>query len=178
MYSMYDRQAAIREIKKYLFTVSRYVYTEIPKTTIDGFYDSETANAIGAFQAISELPITGSVDLRTFDALYALYNAAVTDFNTNDYIIEDRGFPVSPGDMNEDVRTVHLLINELADRFTELENVGTGNYYTNRTANAVRLLRHVFGFTDGETIDKGLYLRMIAELDAHRKNDKRNHLSD
>ena len=51
MYRTGDRQAAIREIKKYIYVISTKVYPEIERTTIDGQYDEPTREAVKAFQS-------------------------------------------------------------------------------------------------------------------------------
>ena len=178
MYNITNRSRAVREIKKYLYFVAEYGYPEMPKTTIDGIFDKETANSVKGFQKAVGISETGIVDLITFNHLYSAYKRIVDDKMTRDYVITDNGFPIMPGDINEDVRVVHTLISELGRIFTELQSVGNSNYYSKRTENAVHQLRKIFMLNDEPFIDKILFERMIAELDAHKRNKKTNDLKN
>lgn len=170
MYNIADRNSVVKEIKKYLYFVAEYAYPEIPKTTIDSKYDAETANSVRGFQRAVGLKETGEVNLATFNLLYAEYKRVKDDKTTADYIITDAGFPIMPGDISEDVRAIHAVINELAQIHTEIEGVGNSNYYSKRTENAVYDLRKIFMMNDAPFIDKILYFRMLEELSAHKRN--------
>ena len=63
---------AIRNLQTYLRELS-YVEKRIPPVPIDGIYGSATRTAIEAFQAIHRIPVTGTVDQRTWELLYAEY---------------------------------------------------------------------------------------------------------
>ncbi len=178
MYNITNRNRTVREIKKYLYFVAEYGYPEMPKTTIDGIFDEETANSVKGFQRAVGISETGVVDLITFNLLYAAYKRIVDEKTSRGYIITDNGFPLMPGDINEDVRVAHTLISELGRIFTELQSVGNSNYYSKKTESAVRQLRKIFMLKDEPFIDKILFARMIAELDAHKRNKKTNDLKN
>jgi len=76
--------------------------------------------------------------------------------------------------MGEDVRTIHSIINELRERFSDVIGVGTGSYYSVSTVGAVRRLREIFGMERSDFIDKLFYNRLITELEAHRRADKKH----
>ena len=172
MYRINDRQEAIREIKKYLYAISTRLYPEIGRTTIDGRYDDVTRESVKRFQRIMGLTDNGSVDLDTFNALYRAYSAVVEDFYARDYILEATDFPLGIGDSGENVRALHLLINELAVEHPDVEDAGTGGFYSVRTAGSVAALRRIYDLDEGETVDKILFSRMRTELDAIRRRDK------
>lgn len=172
MYRTDDRQAAIREIKKYLYVVATRVYPEIERTTIDGQYDEQTRGAVRAFQRLVGLKDHGEVDIDTFNALYEEYRAVRNDFYRRDYIVENTSFPVGIGYSGENVRALHILINELAKHHTDIDNVGTGSYYSTRTARSVRGLRRVYGFEESNHVDEEMFSMMLAELEAIRRRDK------
>ena len=176
MYNIADKNEVIREIKKYLYAISTNTYPEIGRTTIDGFYDKETADSVRRFQEIKNLGADGIVDYLTFLALYAEYKSIIDKENTKDYIVEDSGLPIVFGDLSEDVRALHILINQLRNVHKEIASVGTGSYYSKRTEAAVRELRKIFGMQDGVGVDAILFNRMIAELDAHKRNMKTDDL--
>jgi hypothetical protein len=176
MYDITSRTEVVREIKRYLYLVSEYVYPEIGRNTIDGIYDSSVAESIKKYQKIKSIPATGAVDLKTFTHLYSDFDKARNKLNSKGYVLTDDGFPISLGDMSEDVRIIHGIIGELKNVFSELYDVGNGSYYSKRTAGSVRMLREIFGFDKGEHIDEPLYLRMLEELASHKRNARTNDL--
>ena len=166
-YDIADRGAAIKEIKKYLYLISENLYPQIPKTTIDEFFDEETKKAIREYQSIKEIETSGTVDYQTFDLLYADYKALENDINTVDYILS-AGFPLIEGDVSEDVRVIHLIINELSKTFENIPSLKNGNYYSSETSEAVRALRKLFDMEADSCVDKLLYLRMLREVHARK----------
>ncbi len=172
MYRTNDRQAAIREIKKYLYVISTRVYPKIGRTTIDGQYDEPTRESVKAFQKIKGLPVHGEVDIDTFNELYDVYRTARDDFYARDYVVEDTDFPIGIGHTGEDVRALHILINELAAHHVDVDDTGTGSYYSARTAKAVQSLRRAYGLEESDEVDKIMFSRMLMELEAIRRRDK------
>lgn len=172
MYRLDDKQAAIREIKKYLYVISTRVYPQIERGTIDGQYDEATRMAVKKFQRIKRLKESGEVDIDTFNALYDVYRSATDDFYARDYIIGSTPLPVGIGCNSDDVRVLHVMINELAREHPDVKDVGNGSYYSPRTAASVMALRRVYGLDEKESIDKELYTMMRLELEAIRRREK------
>lgn len=162
MYKTDDRNAAIKEIKKYLYTLSQSIYPSIKRTTIDGIYDDETRDAVKDFQAIKGYPRTGVVDFKTFTALYNEYVLAL-DHNQQS-LLTDGNFPMSIGDMNEDVRLLHIYVNELAKIYTTIDNIGTSNYYSNETADAIEALSALFMLKSSKSTDKTIFDRILYDV--------------
>ena len=178
MYRINDRQEAIREIKKYLYVIATRVYPEIGRTTIDGQYDAQTREAVKRFQGIMGLKEDGAVDINTFSALYEVYRHAKNDFYARDYIVESTEFPIGIGSKGENVRALHILINELAGEHEEVEEVGVGSYYSTNTAKSVLALRRAYGMDASEQVDKMMFERMRMELDAIQRRDKNPERAD
>ena len=172
MYRINDRQEAVREIKKYLYVVATRAYPEIGRTTIDGQYDEETRRSVKRFQKIIGLPDTGAVDIDTFSALYDVYRREKENFYARDYIIEPTEFPIGIGCKGENVRALHILINELAREHPEVSDVGAGSFYSSHTAESVRAIERAYGLDESGAVDKALFSRMLKELEAIRRRDK------
>lgn len=172
MYRTDEIREIIREIKKYLYVVATRVYPQIDRTAIDGQYDEPTRAAVRKFQKIMGLREDGRVDLETFNALYGVYRDARDDFYARDYVVEDTRLPIGPGHSGEDVRALHILINELAKEHPDVNYTGTGGYFSTRTASAVQALRYIYGLEKSNLVDKKLFSIMLAELAAMRRRDK------
>ena len=169
MYDITDKKEVVKEIKLYLRTVAEGMYPEIGINTIDGFYDTQTADSVKKYQIIKKLPATGSVDMKTFDTLYLDYKKTTDKADIRGYLVESSGFPIMPEDISEDVRALHILINELGKSYPDMEYVGTGNYYSQRTSKAISYLKEVFLLPSGAGVDVLMYNRMIAELDSQKR---------
>ena len=70
---------------------------EIPDVTQTGVYDAQTQSAVSAFQSYAGLPVTGSVDEPTWNAIYSQYTAIDGDVFENGelfpYTREDEATP-------------------------------------------------------------------------------------
>ena len=160
MYRKNDKSAATKETKKYLYTLSQTTYPYIRRTTVDGIYDAETRDAVTDFQRAMSLEETGVVDYETFDNLYREYRIALGDQNANRVIYSD-DFPLSIGDTNEAVRILHIYINELSKTYSCINYVGTSNYYSEDTANAILSLSRVFMMKETKITDLAMMERII-----------------
>jgi len=163
MYRTNDKKAAIREIKKYLYALNRSIYPSIRRTTVDGIFDDETRAAVMDFQKIMGYDETGIVDFQTFTALYNEYLRAI-ESSSPDNITSSGGFPLSVGAMNEDVRLLHIFINELAKIYSSVEDVGTSSYYSNESANAILALSKIFMMNESLVADKMMMKRIIYDV--------------
>ncbi len=103
----HTEKTAIANLQRYL----RAVYLEDPRITappVDGIWESDTENALKAFQAAQGLPVTGIADQETWELLFAAYRATLAysylprpmqifPVNPRDFALQlgDRSFPVA-----------------------------------------------------------------------------------
>lgn len=168
MYQLYDRNSAIKEIQKYLHVISDKVDADVPRISIDGVYGKETEESVRVFQSIYGLDITGVVDLETFNLLYLLYNGAIEEINTKDYIIKDEIFPLRVGDQHNDIIVLHLYLSELEKRYPQLGRAGKSNYYSKNTETIISMLQEIFRYPVTGTVSKSLFARIQEEVNAER----------
>ena len=62
----------VRQMQEQLNVIAG-AYPAIPKITVDGIYGPATASSVLKFQSVFGLPVTGSVDYRTWYKISALY---------------------------------------------------------------------------------------------------------
>ena len=70
------KREAVRELQKYLLALSR-AGMEIPRLRIDGVYGDMTRETVRLFQALMGIPVTGIVDIITWNIIYSEYLAAM-----------------------------------------------------------------------------------------------------
>ena len=176
MYNIYDRSEVIREIKRYLYTISTNTRKEIGRTTIDSYYDNETAQIIKNYQRAIGIQDNGVVDYITFQNLaneYLQINKAKTNRQT---LITGNGFPLTRGMANEDIRILNIIITSLREIYKELPFVGNSNYFSRNTEKAVYQLREIFMMNKSGEVDSELFDRMLIEIDAENRKKKTNDL--
>lgn len=168
MYRQNDKSAAIKEIQEYLFFLSDKKYDTIRRIPIDGVFDNETTEAVIAFQTALSLAPTGIVDYETFTALYREYTSAYNEFSEKNYIVGDGKLPLQENDQNDDVRVLHAMINELRKTYSQINEVGTGAYFSSRTGDAIEKIRKLFLLPYSRKLDKPLYSRLKKEIHSRK----------
>lgn len=149
-----DSGDAVRNIQYLLAYVERF-YDEIPPLTLDGIYGEQTENAVKAFQRLFELPVTGEVDLPTWDALYRTYLGFISTIPFK--YIEGRlypypGIPLRLGSESEVVRLMQEYLNYIARFYPRIPTVSPTGYFGERTQEAVIAFQRLQGLTPSGTV--------------------------
>lgn len=146
-YNASDRSAAVSELQRFL----RRIESEkngIPLIAIDGVFDQRTRRAVMDAQRNSGLPMTGTVDLNTWNAIYSEYLRLREEIlgvfpfpinSENDVITED-----TVGDL---VIILKLMLRELTVDY-DFDTLDTVGIYDEATANAVRNFQKVNGLPE------------------------------
>lgn len=128
-----DTGESVRLIQYYIDVISAF-NPEVPYVDISGTYDTDTANAVSAFQRTVNLRQTGITDAATFNALYRQY------YGNNDVILSDKElFPVSTlpyggqvlyvGSSGKQVAALQEYLNVISIYQTGSASIGvTGNF--------------------------------------------------
>ena len=159
MYRIDDKAAAIREIQKYLFTL-HYFTDRIPFVTIDGIYDAATGRAVRAYQALRDLPVTGTVDNVTFDRLYADYQRAALALSENAFIPPSTPLPVGIGSTGVGIRNLQALLNALLERYLTTVRTDVSGTFSYATEKAVNEIRRIYDLPTDGTVTYELFRKM------------------
>ncbi len=132
---------AVTELQRYLRQLS-FAEPSIPRSPIDGIFDSRTAEALREFQRLRGLPVTGRADFETWERLYADYRASLAK-NSPPRMVHV--FPIEPfdhlltlGSIGFAVTALQYMLLELHYVYQDLENIVVTGIYDEQTANAVR----------------------------------------
>ncbi len=146
--------------------------SSIPEVFIDGIYGKETADAIRAIQKNGNLPITGELDLPTFELINELYEDILRTEKAEGYrpkFENYEGKVMRAGDAFDDIFLLQLLLRELSlkdDRFF-VEIDGTFNPQTEL---AIKLLQSILLREQSGTVDVALWnslLRLTENTEGH-----------
>ena len=83
---------------QYVLSVLAQFIPSIPEASITGTYSENTEEAVRAFQSYAGLPVTGSIDDATWNALYAQYSAIRSEVLSSGEL-----FPITESDAPEAV---------------------------------------------------------------------------
>lgn len=136
----------VRELQYLLNLVSEFVNT-VPSVTIDGIFGENTAAAVRAYQSVAELPVTGVVDVDTWESLYRAYQGILAIL-PEDYgwVIEPYpGYPLTRGQRGEDVRLLQNYLNLISDIYTEIPKIAVDGDFGPSTEAAVKAYQQIFG---------------------------------
>lgn len=160
MYKINDRVSAIKEIQSYLMEI-------YPQRNIspNGIYDSKTSDAVKEFQADNKIQASGVVDYETHLRLYSEYVRRMTVRKVNETEGAFIAFPISYGNYSEYVASVNIIMSNILDSYGVYHAIRRGRYFSQESADAVRILRQILMLEDGEDIDELLYDKL---LEMHR----------
>ena len=140
-----DQRPYVMEVQSYLRALER---AETGTTTVpqDGFFGADTAAGVRRFQETKGLPITGQVDLITWAALFAAYEALREEQAPPLFIRGLRQTFLLPGSTGDAVLFLNIMLN-IPDR-----------NYTSATEEAIKSVQRsaflpVTGTTDKATWD-------------------------
>lgn len=133
--------AEISNLQRYLRTLS-YRYPEISPPPVDGIFERATTESLKAFQAFVGLPVTGSADRATWEALYAAYLDTLFNASLPTPLPVFPSFPpdfaVKPNDTGFLVSTIQYLLTELGTLYDFPLTVNIDGIYGSETVEAIR----------------------------------------
>jgi hypothetical protein len=115
------------------------------------------------FQKRMNLSPTGSVDKKTFDLLYKEYINA----KQKDRLDESKAYlklPIRPGETNFIMRQINQVLYILLDFYSRNFEILPSEYYTDRTSEAVSMMRKIYRLDDKDEIDQEFYVIMMRDF--------------
>ncbi|MBQ1210631.1 MAG: peptidoglycan-binding protein, partial [Clostridia bacterium] len=137
--------AGVREVQYYLAVLNLF-YNQIPYVEITGEFDTATEASVEAFQQLSGLPVTGVVDVVTYNNITRAYYGII------DTVPElQGGYPLFPGEVlrigsrGDDVLQVQEYLNAIGETFPEIPTVPANGVFGNQTQAAVIAFQRLEG---------------------------------
>ncbi len=140
---------------QYLIAYLSQFYNTIPFVALDGVYGSATADAVRSVQRTFELPITGTVDLATWDIMYRTYIGfleAIPFRYIEGNVLPYPGVPLRQGAESDTVRLLQDYINYVAQFIDEIPSVNPTGYFGEQTEAAVIALQNFLGIEPNGTV--------------------------
>lgn len=140
---------------QYLLAYLAQFYNTIPPVAVDGIYGSGTADAVRSFQRTFELPVTGEVDLPTWDIMYRTYIGFLETIPfkyIEGNVLPYPGVPLRLGSESETVSLLQEYINYISNFYSEIPSINPTGYFGTQTQSAVIALQNLLGIEPTGTV--------------------------
>ncbi|MBQ7377442.1 MAG: peptidoglycan-binding protein [Clostridia bacterium] len=147
--SLGDRGFTVRTLQYFLSYIATFVAT-VPTIAVDGVYGNATQAAVSAFQQAYGLPVTGSVNERTWDRIYNVYLGLVSSIPvvfTEGTTIPFPGVILRRGSQGDAVRVLQQYINGIAAVFSEIPPLSVDGVFGAGTEASVIAFQEAFGLS-------------------------------
>ncbi len=146
---------------QYFINYMSAFYDTVPPLSIDGIYGPSTEDAVRAVQRTFGLPVTGIVDLDTWETLYRTYLGFVSTIPlkyVEGNVVPYPGIPLRLGSSSDSVRLLQEYLNYIATVFTELPTIPVTGYFGNQTEAAVLEFQRRVGIEPTGTVAAATWL--------------------
>lgn len=140
---------------QYLLAYLAQFYSTIPPVSVDGIFGASTADAVRSFQRTFGIPVTGDVDLSTWDVMYRTYIGFLETIPfkyVEGNIFPYPGIPLRLGSEAETVRLLQEYINYISRFIPEIPSTGVTGYFGERTQASVIALQNFLGIEPTGTV--------------------------
>lgn len=162
----------VRTLQYYLSVIG-YFEDSVPIIGIDGIYGPETESAVRQFQSIYGLPVTGSIDARTWNTLQSNYDRIIKSLPMEFYSKQAKlypGYVLRIGMENSDVRDLQTYLLALSKVYPEIPPVEVTGYFGEQTLEAVEAFQELFGIEAEGIVGPGTWELLAKEYDQTLEN--------
>ena len=139
-----NESSAIRNLQRYLRQLS-YEEKSIIAPPVDGIFESDTREALLAFQALKGLPTTGTADQETWELLYAAYRASLSQSVPPRTVAifprVPKGLTLTLGSSGFPIMAIQYMLTELTSSYGDLGEFEINGIYDEPTKNAVTVFQ-------------------------------------
>jgi len=172
----FDRDQNIRQLKERLRYIAS-VTGEGEILPVDAAYDRNMTNAVSAFQRRYGLPVSGDVNLATWEMIHAVARQNRLQNELRPFHLSPLDFPLKIGSSGDVVAALQLILMTLQLQYEGITDAGVtlSGVFDVNTAKAVDAFRRANGEknstpADAE-VDAALWNRMTYAYDLLRKRD-------
>lgn len=143
------------ELVQYLMLFISYFVDTIPQIKLDGIYGPQTEEAVRAFQEQYSLPVTGIVDVATWEYAYDIYAGIINELPENLFENSPRpypGIPIRDQNTGEDVLTLQKYLRVISEVYPEIPMVEETGIYDQQTQDAVLAFQRFFGLRQNTVV--------------------------
>ncbi|MBR2461415.1 MAG: peptidoglycan-binding protein, partial [Clostridia bacterium] len=150
---------------QYLLSYIGLYESSLPSIAIDGIFGPRTRAAVEAAQELFGLPVTGSVDIATYTAIYDAYRGIITSLPDSAFVGIARpypGFQQVLGSEGEDVAALQSYLNVISEVYTSVPSVTEDGIYGPATAGAVSAIQRELGLPVTGTVNAETWIAIAS----------------
>ena len=162
-----DEKSAVTELQRMLRYIARY-NNNITPLTPDGVFGEKTEQAVKEIQEMQGLPVTGEVDLNTWNEILRVYRS-LKDTNLPPmpvHIFPPEMESLKPGDKFDEVLALQIMLKKISDRVNNVPDIELTSIYDPKFQQAVIKLQEIFKIDQTGKVDKKTWNK-IAQLYSH-----------
>lgn len=144
----------VRSLQTFLREISRV--RDIPRVVPDGIFGSETKNAVESFQTLYLLPVTGEVDLVTWNKIIEVYDEALAETLPPQrlLIFPEETYVIDIGSEDEYLFVIQGAIKGIANNVENVPDVDVTGVHDEKSLQAVKSIQKISGIEENGVIDK------------------------
>ena len=152
------------DLVQYFLSVIGLFNPEFPQVQITNVYDAATERAVAALQQNNGLPVTGRVDIVTWNLLYDQFRGitfVVPDLQNAVPIVSYNGVVLSRGSSGERVELLQRYLNAIAEVYTDVPQVDAIGIFGPQTYNAVFEFQGLFGLQQDGIVGEATWQMLL-----------------
>lgn len=140
---------------QYMLRQLSFTYKFLPELAVDGVFGERTMEAVMRFQKAAGLPVTGTVDQATWNAIRNAWQAQQprTGYSRATRIFPSEGIMVHEGETKEYLIVPQTMFNILAGHFEGIAPCEADGYNGPATADNIRWLQKAAGLPETGCLD-------------------------
>ena len=154
---------------QYYLSIIAYFNGALQPVPRSGTFGPETVEAVERFQAFYGLPVTGVVDINTWNTITRIYTETVAalpeGYQGNNAKLYP-GFFLSEGMRNQSVSDLQTYLSLISSRIPEIPSVSVTGYYGPQTEEAVLAFQRLFGITESGAVGPVTWATIANQYDA------------
>lgn len=158
---MTEKQKVISEIQDYIRNISGY-NSSIPFIVSDGIYGEQTKEAVKIFQQAYSLEDSGKVDFETWKKLVEINREAAEKLSQPFPLapVTQNDLPLKQGDTGPFVRHVKLMLDFLAENFSNFVGQTDTDEFDFITVSETKRWQRINSLPDTGEVDKRTWNRL------------------
>ncbi len=149
------------QMLQFLLAVVGAYYDQLPNlpaSSIDGIFGPLTREAVESYQQMLQLPVTGSVNRETWNALVSTYQSVLRARPVEEFFPEARGIRTADqsflveGMRGEGVRVLQQAINVIARAYSDIPSLDADGIFGPATTEAVIAIQRMAGLPENGAV--------------------------
>lgn len=137
-----------------------FYYEDLPRVVPNGVFNSQTENAVKAFQKKFNLEITGIVNFVTWEKVSEIYTQAAVQTAVVGSVYPNEWFVIEPYESSEHLHTMQAMMKNIAEKFNNMGEVAVTGIHKDDSIAMIKRFQEIFGMDETGTITNELWRKI------------------